>query len=146
MNINTRKQRAIRILAIFMLVSCAFSFSAKSQTKVVLDTLDNRHQQCLDSGYHMLDCSSHFYDEMDSMLNVVYKGIRSKLDNAGKEQLKSKQQAWLKQRDKHFHVLYSEAQASGVTGSDVHMVYFNKAAYYVRKRVEELIKLYGDPL
>src|SRR5690349_21556991 len=79
-----------------------FSLAGQAQTASTVQGMENKYQNCLDKGKDMLGCSKANYRQMDSMLNTVYKSLRSSLDSSQKAQLKNEQIQWLVKRDKYF--------------------------------------------
>lgn len=124
-------------------VLLSISVKAKSQTIGYLDKLDDRQLECLDKGVNMLDCSAHYYAQMDSMLNHVYQGIRQRLTEAQKADLKHNQLEWLKKRDAHADEVRTEFK-DDLSGSDLQMVVTDKQTVFVRERILEMIRKYGD--
>jgi len=118
------------------LIMGKFSFS---QTASTINKLDDAYQNCLDQGVDMVGCSTHYYKQMDSMLNIVYKKVREKNDSSGRAALKSSQLKWLSDRDKHFKQIDNEP-SDGIGGEDKEMIAVDKKTQYVRVRVLELIK------
>ena len=121
-------------LLLFFIYTASFS-----QTTSTIDKLDSSYQSCLDKGMDMYGCSLHYYNQMDSMLNIVYKQLRAKKDSSQKIILKSKQLKWLSARDKYFKQVDNEP-SNGLDGNDRRMAAIDKKALYVEKRVIELIK------
>ena len=67
-----------------------------------LDQMDSSCQHCIDEGFNFVDCSNKLYIQVDSVLNVVYKLMKSKMDASTFMQLKQEQLKWLKKRDQFF--------------------------------------------
>jgi uncharacterized protein YecT (DUF1311 family) len=131
-----------RLLITFVLL-ISMAFVGKTQTQKTIDSIKVTYQNCLDKGEKMLGCTYWYYDQMDSLLNVVYKMLRSKLDSTGKAQLKSEQVRWLSKRDTYFKKLDKELQAqtkAGEAGRDEEMIAIDQQTDYVRERVEALIR------
>jgi uncharacterized protein YecT (DUF1311 family) len=132
---------------LLILSALALSVCANGQTLKYLDKMDSRYQDCLDKGVDMYGCSVRHYEQMDSMLNYVYRSIRAKMDSTQKSNLKSQQLAWLKKRDQYFKETVAEAKKEfedDLSATDVQMVYTNKQAVFVKKRVADLLKTHGD--
>lgn len=121
-----------------------FSFALKgfSQNLSTVKIIDSRYQSCLDKGKNMYGCSQYYYFQMDSMLNVVYKKIRNKMDSTQKTILKEEQLKWLKNRDKHYKEIDAEPKEEGISPEDNKMVLIDKKAEYIEDRVVYLIKKY----
>ncbi len=103
--------------------------------------LTNKNQKCLDSGEFMYECSNKFHLEIDSLLNVVYNNIRSKLKKEDKNILKTEQLSWLKSRDLKFKKIESEKTGLG-NGLDELMIKQQSKADFVLKRINFLITNY----
>jgi uncharacterized protein YecT (DUF1311 family) len=115
-----------------------------SQTKNTVDSLQNEEQKCLDKGQYMLGCSLNFYNQMDSLLNVVYFKLYHSLDTSNQGKLKKEQKLWLTKRDKIFKLnaqkTHEEAVKDGFDGGqDERMILADKNATVVKQRVLELI-------
>lgn len=131
----------------FIISSVIFTFSCLTgfaQTQKTIDSLETQYQTCLDKGQYMLGCSKLFYSQMDSLLNVRYKKLRSMCDSVQKENLKDEQLEWLSSRDKQFiqnqRQVNKEAKKDGYTGGqDETMILTDTNANYVKQRVIKLI-------
>lgn len=135
--------RAIKNISISILF-CLTSLTGFAQTNNVVDTLEDQYQACLDKGEGMLGCSDLFYRQMDSLLNLQYKKLRSMCDNVQKSNLKAQQLKWLSKRDKQFKQNQVEtkkaAQESGYDGGEIEtMTLIDKNAMFVKARVIELM-------
>ncbi|UAY52965.1 lysozyme inhibitor LprI family protein [Ferruginibacter albus] len=124
---------------------CLTYLAGFSQTIKTIDSLETQYQSCLDQGDRMLRCSETFYYQIDSLLNVRYKKLRSMCDSTQKKNLKSEQLAWLSKRDKQFksyrQQVYKEAKKGGYNGGeDETMIITDKNAQFVKARLIELIK------
>lgn len=127
------------VLLLFILVS----MHCNSQTLKTVSKLEIVHQDCLDTGVAMRICSLKYYNQSDSLLNVVYKKLRLKLSTDEQSKLKKEQLIWLKKRDQYFKKAYSDTKKDGYfeEGSrDFDMVVYDLKADYVFVRVKELIK------
>jgi len=129
--------RITTIVVIFLIFSGNRCFS---QTINTMDSLENCYQSCLDKGQNMLNCSKVYYQQMDSMLNTVYKDLRKKITPAEASQLKDSQIQWLKKRDKYFENIVLEPEEKSLSKEDQEMVILDKKCEFVRDRVLELMK------
>jgi len=134
------------IQRINLLLACILfcrTVTVNAQTLETITDLSNKHQICLDSGTHMLYCSRRYYTEMDSMLNLVYRNLRTRLSEKRKTELKTEQIKWLHKRDedhKHTVKTYEKYVKSGEWGPEMYlMIYYDHDAEFIRKRVVELI-------
>ena len=117
------------------------SFSQKFK---IVDSLENKYQSCLDKGQNMLGCANTFYGQMDSLLNLQYKKLLSKMGAADGARLKNEQRKWLAERDKQFALLkqqvHKEAVDNGFAGGqDEQMILTERKAIFVKQRVVELL-------
>lgn len=127
------------ILSLFIL----FSFHCTAQTMKTVTKLEIAHQDCLDTGIGMKNCSITYYYQSDSLLNLAYKNLRLKLSSQEKSKLRTEQLGWLKKRDQYFRKVYIDTKKEGYFeegSSDFDMVIFDLKADYVFVRVKELIK------
>jgi len=137
------KRNLIITIVIYLFIGSP-NFSL-AQPNVVLKTLQDKYQKCLDQGANMVSCSLKYYEQMDSLLNVQYKILRSKCDSIQKANLKDEQLSWLKNRDMAFKLnkkkSKEELNTNGISGGqDEQMLVHDKNAEYVKQRVIELSK------
>ena len=121
------------------------SFSSYSQENKAIQKLDTELQNCLDTGSGMLNCTQVYYNQIDDLLNVTYKKIRTSLKKSEHEKLKSQQLAWLKKRDQYFKKVQGETakELDGDNSSqDYRMICIHKNALFVKDRIIELEKVY----
>jgi uncharacterized protein YecT (DUF1311 family) len=128
----------------FFVIFISICFTTFSQTKETVDSLETQYQACLDKGQFMLGCSEAFYFQMDSLLNLEYKKLRSKCDSIQKENLKDEQLQWLSKRDKQFkqnqQQEHKNAKEGGYDGGqDETMMLTDDNAKFVKERVLKLI-------
>jgi uncharacterized protein YecT (DUF1311 family) len=123
------------ILPILFLLSAYCSFAQPAKT---IHKMDSLYQLCLDKGQDMAGCSYKYYDQMDSMLHVVYKMARVRLDTSVRVKLNKGQLDWVAKRDEYFKTLTTKNYGTG--GNDREMMMEDDKATYVRKRVMELLK------
>jgi uncharacterized protein YecT (DUF1311 family) len=86
----------------------------------------------------MPDCAFRFYDQMDSLLNVVYRRLYAGYGLTQQSRLKQQQRAWLKKRDEYFRRIAKEKEE--LQGGDAAMIKADKKAQFVRDRVVVLIR------
>jgi uncharacterized protein YecT (DUF1311 family) len=137
--------RKFKTILISILI-CLFYLTASAQTNSTIKTLEIQHQACLDKGQYMLGCTKIFYYQMDSLLNVQYKKLRSKCQGLQKENLKDEQLEWLLKRDKQFNLnkqsVNKQAKKEGYDGGqDETMILIQENAMFIKKRVVELISI-----
>lgn len=126
-----------------LFISITLTLNCSSQTLKTIDEIERSHQECLDRGDYMKGCSIKYYNESDSLLNIVYKNLKSKLNTEEQIKLKKEQLKWLKNRDNYFEKVYLETINEGlfIEGTnDFDMVVINQKAVFVFKRVKVLIK------
>jgi uncharacterized protein YecT (DUF1311 family) len=126
------------ILSVFILITS----KVQAQTQTQLNSLNNKYQACLDKGINMLRCSNLYYNQMDSLLNVVYNRLRISMNPSEKTVLKNEQLKWLKTRDAYFKKVDKENGIGGkeYVGTDFQMIAIDEKAQFVRERVEELME------
>jgi uncharacterized protein YecT (DUF1311 family) len=137
--------RKFKTIIISILI-CFFYLTVSAQTNSTIKTLEIQHQACLDKGQYMLGCTKIFYYQMDSLLNVQYKKLRSKCQGLQKENLKDEQLEWLLKRDKQFNLnkqsVNKQAKKEGYDGGqDETMILIQENAMFIKKRVVELISI-----
>ncbi|GAA4165426.1 hypothetical protein GCM10022217_37640 [Chryseobacterium ginsenosidimutans] len=115
--------------------------SCNSQTLKTIEQFENKHQDCLDTGINMKNCSAKYYNQSDSLLNIVYKKLKANLNSTEQTKLKNEQLYWLKKRDSYFKKAYLEAKNEGPfpEPDDLEMVYLDKKSNFIMDRVKELI-------
>ena len=94
------------LLLLFTIITLNFCGYSQTLKKVV--EIENKYQECLDSGIGMKNCAIKFYSTSDSLLNVAYKNYKIKLKVLEQNKLKSEQKIWLKKRDDYFKKAYKE--------------------------------------
>ena len=125
-------------LLIFFVLFGYCSFGQTQKTMVILET---SYQACLDKGINMLGCSQVYYQQMDSMLNLVYKKVRKTMTPCQISRLKIEQLKWLANRDKYFKNIVLNTEERLLDEEDKEMVITDKKSDFVRERVVELIKI-----
>ncbi|QLC65083.1 DUF1311 domain-containing protein [Flavobacterium sp. LPB0248] len=127
------------LLALLVLIS----FKSNSQTLETVSKMKSDYQKCLDKGNNMSGCSIMYYNQSDSLLNVVYKNLKERISSKEQSKLKKEQLEWLKKRDLYFEKVYADTKREGnfKEGTrDFEMVVFDEKANFVFGRVKELIK------
>jgi uncharacterized protein YecT (DUF1311 family) len=89
-----------------LFISIILTLNCSSQTLKTINEIEQSHQECLDRGGYMKGCSIKYYNESDSLLNSVYKNLKSKLNAEEQIKLKKEQLKWLKNRDNYFEKIY----------------------------------------
>ncbi len=121
----------------------AFGFAAKAQTAKTIDDMAAKHQARLDTGIDMYGTTLLYYNQMDSMLNMVYQKLRASLDDKAKDSLKRDELAWLKERDKFFKEQdknMKDELKKGEWGTEpLEMFKYQAQADFVKERVLALI-------
>jgi uncharacterized protein YecT (DUF1311 family) len=126
------------ILTLFVIL---LTINLSAQSVETVDMLQQRYQKCLDSGQAMRNCALVFYNQMDSLLNVVYNQLRSNSDSLQKINLKDDQKDWLISRDNYFKKGKAGLKGKAKTLSqDAEMMMHDKNALFVKSRVLELLK------
>jgi len=137
-------KKLISVLLLFVISVGAYAQQGRS-----LLELQGAYQDCLDTGNNGYGCAVGFYQQMDSLLNVVYNGISAKSNPEQKENLKDEQLEWLAKRDIYFkkNFLAVKKNSPAVTptnlahaSKDDKMIMYGANAAYVKSRVAELMK------
>ncbi|MDO3696044.1 lysozyme inhibitor LprI family protein [Wenyingzhuangia sp. chi5] len=125
-----------KIISIFAFI---ISLNVSSQDfNESLKKLETENQKCLDKGKFMYECSLSFYKKSDSLLNVVYKQVRKKMNSAEKDKLKNEQLKWLKIRNQKFENINNSDTRLG-NGLDNLMIKEQEKAVIVNERTKYLI-------
>jgi uncharacterized protein YecT (DUF1311 family) len=136
------KKTLYAILITLILSSCSDRKDYRGQ----LEQLDKEHQNCLDKGERMMDCSYQYSKQMDSMLNVVYKDLMSTYDTEHKNKLRTEERIWIQKRDKELKRIYNTInklrETEDLVPQDDMMIAYDEKAELIRKRVIELIDKY----
>ncbi|WP_189358199.1 lysozyme inhibitor LprI family protein [Algibacter mikhailovii] len=103
-----------------------------------LEIIEKENQECLDKGKFMFNCSVKYYQENDSLLNIVYNKIERNLNSEEKLKIRESQIEWLELRDKEFKKINSENTGFG-NGLDDKMFKYQKKAEFVSERIKYLI-------
>jgi uncharacterized protein YecT (DUF1311 family) len=111
-------------------------------TPTFIEHLEDLHQTCLDRGENMWNCSNDFYNQMDSLLNVVYRNIKNKSTSEAAKSLKQDELKWLEKRNKEFIRIDKEKDVKNLGVTDASMVAIDQKAEYVKDRVLFLLKNY----
>ncbi|ABQ06396.1 lysozyme inhibitor LprI family protein [Flavobacterium johnsoniae] len=126
------------ILLVFVLAS----MYCNSQTLETVYKMKSDYQKCLNKGQNMRNCALEYYNQSDSLLNVSYKNLKSKISSKEQSKLKKEQLEWLKKRDQFFQKVYSDTKKEGnfIEGTqDFEMIIYDEQAKFVFGRVKELI-------
>ncbi|MGN7809630.1 lysozyme inhibitor LprI family protein [Flavobacterium sp. 22076] len=126
------------ILLVFVLAS----MYCNSQTLETVYKMKSDYQKCLNKGQNMRNCALEYYNQSDSLLNVSYKSLKSKISSKEQSKLKKEQLEWLKKRDQFFQKVYSDTKKEGnfIEGTqDFEMIIYDEQAKFVFGRVKELI-------
>lgn len=118
------------------------SIHCNSQTLETVYKMKSSYQSCLNKGGDMRNCAVVYYNQSDSLLNVVYKNLKSKISSKEQSKLKKEQLEWLKKRDQFFEKVYSDTKKEGnfrEGSSDFDMIILDHEATFVFGRVKELI-------
>jgi len=114
-----------------------------SQIEKTIDSLRKVEQACLDSGMNMPYCSYAYMQQIDSLLNLVYKKLLLKLDPAAQKELKADELNWIKEKDLYFKEVdkeFEDSVKSGEWGRDMRMIVYDNKSDFIEKRVLLLSK------
>jgi uncharacterized protein YecT (DUF1311 family) len=126
---------------ITMLSTFFIGIQCSGQTVKTMDSLEESYQICLDKGANMLACSQVYYQQMDTMLNLVNKRLYKNLSASQRSALKSQQLKWLSRRDQYFKNIPLEPEEKILEKEDREMVVTDRRAGFVKERVIELLKM-----
>ena len=137
---------------IFLVVGMLALMHSRSygQTLETIRSLKESERQCLDKGQNMLRCTTIFYIEMDSVLNLAYSSLRNKLNAAEIAALKKNEQEWIKKKDAYFknHVREVELQINAKKSEwgelGYQFLYADEADFIKERAVELITKLNGS--
>ena len=136
------KATTIYILISVLCLSSYKSAAQKSITPQLLEHIDSLHQTCLDSGANMWNCANDFNNQMDSLLNVVYRNVKSKLTPEQFQTLKQEQLKWIRKRDDVYSKTNNENTKDGLSATDASMAALDQEAEFVKERILYLLKVY----
>ncbi len=134
--------QSVRTSSFLVLFFMLIGIKSHSQSLKTIEKIEKSYQECLDSGNNMRGCSINYYTKADSLLNVVYQKKREKRTDLEKNNLKKEQLKWLKKRDLYFKKEYSNLKKEDLVmegSTDFDMIYYDRKASFVMKRVKELI-------
>lgn len=134
----------VKVFLLFSMLA-AIQCSSYAQTLETIRSLETSNHQCLDNGQNMLRCTTVFYIEMDSILNVAYSSLRKRLTVGELEVLKREEREWIKKKDAYFkkHVSEVELQVDAKKsewGEIGYQVLYADEADFIKERAIELIK------
>jgi uncharacterized protein YecT (DUF1311 family) len=126
-----------QFLTILLIAFTHSSFSQILIKKSEIISIEKNHQLCLDKGVFMSECSIHYFNQMDSCLNVAYNQLLVRLKPSQKEIFKREQLSWLKSKKEVFDRIN---KTNKVEGQDGKMIRTDLKADYVKERVLFLIQ------
>ncbi|ANH81964.1 hypothetical protein A8C56_14185 [Niabella ginsenosidivorans] len=137
------KKNRYKKLFVFLLLE--ISLYAQSQTRADVDRLyEQQLQHCADATGHTDQCNRRLYDGLDSLLNVAYKNLLSKLSPSKRSALQKEERNWIKKRDLQFQQFEKEVNThdgTSVPGTEIYDTFlYEKKNELVRKRVLQLIE------
>ena len=108
-----------------------------------ISEINKDEQSCKDTGANnFFNCSQKVYKQADSLLNVVYKGLKAQMSLTEFDQLKEEQKQWLKKRDANALEIDKEAshslQQSGNEASAALAI--RRKTSFIEDRIIELLK------
>ena len=132
--------KPIKLLAFCLLVLSAGETAAQSVKP--LEEINTRYQSCLDTGVDMSGCSKRHFQQIDSLLHVTYRYLKSGLGATEKETLKKEQLAWLEERKNFFrqeNAILQKKSEAGEGGLDLAMISYDSKADFLRERLLVLL-------
>ncbi|HTA27098.1 MAG TPA: lysozyme inhibitor LprI family protein [Bacteroidia bacterium] len=124
-----------RLLFFIVLVS---GYSSIAQPSAALQKFDSMHQACMYKTNNALICSERYAKQMDSMLQVVYKMARVRLDTTVRKNLNAEQAKWIQERDSYLTIQTHNDEDLDENSRKVDMT--EKRANYDRRRLAQLLK------
>jgi uncharacterized protein YecT (DUF1311 family) len=128
---------------IIVVILLAISINGNTQTLKTVKDLKSSYQICLDQGNYMAGCSIDYYNQVDSLLNVVYQNLKHQLNSEDRPKFLQEQKEWLKKRDAYFRKITKTTIKEGVFSegtADFEMVVTDKKADFVVERLKVLIE------
>ena len=131
-----------RMKKIVFLLLFLCSISGFSQTIEDVEALKNEHQDCLDLGENLVDCSVTYYDKTNALFDKVFRRVRERSTPSEKKKLKDEQLLWMNKKGAYFDKIYNDTKEELGTdqGEDFKMMVSAKRADFVNQRIIELIK------
>lgn len=115
-----------------------------AQTKrAVVDSLEKGYQRCLAQTRYTYGCALEYYQQMDSMLDIVYRQLYSRLDTSRRRNLKVEQGLWIEKKESYFKLLDTRVEkfrSKTLAGLDDQAIATDQKAAYIKERVTALIK------
>jgi uncharacterized protein YecT (DUF1311 family) len=113
--------------------------------QAAIDSLENQYQRCLSKGQYMYGCALEYYRQLDSMLDLVYRQLYSRLDTSRRQRLAVQQIQWKEKKDAYFKLLDTRVEKlhkKTLAGLDDRAIATDHKAAYIKDRVTELISRY----
>jgi len=113
--------------------------------KAAIDSLESRYQRCLAKSQYMYGCALEYYRDLDSMLDLVYRQLYSKLDTSRRQNLVVQQSLWKEKKEAYFKLLDTRVEKlhkKTLAGLDDQVIATDHKAAYIKDRVTELISRY----
>ncbi len=129
---------------LLLFLSLLMGIQTFAQTKrTVIDSLERNYQRCLSKSQYMYGCALEYYQQMDSMLDIVYRQLYTSLDTSRRRNLKVEQVLWQERRASYFKLLdtrVEKVRAKTLAGLDDQAIATDQKAAYIKERVTALIK------
>lgn len=109
----------------------------------VVDSLERTYQLCLAQSRYTYGCALEYYQQMDSMLDIVYRRLYTSLDTSRRRNLKVEQGLWLEKKESYFKLLDARVEkfrGKTLAGLDDQAITTDQKAAYIKERVTALIK------
>lgn len=128
---------------LFLCMTMCLSLSAFGQiSKNAVDSLDKQYQQNLGGGKSPYACALQYYNEMDSLLNVVYNQLVTTMNDPQRESLQISQEQWTEKKEAYFKeidIRVEKKRPMTLAGLDDDMIVTDNKAAYIKNRVMELL-------
>lgn len=115
-----------------------------AQSRVILDSLDKRYQECLSLHSGQYNCAQQYYRSMDSLLHHSYSRLCTQLDSTGRQSLQLEQTDWEERKTAYFELLdarVDKQHKTTLSGLDDRVISTDNKAAYLRNRVLQLARL-----
>jgi uncharacterized protein YecT (DUF1311 family) len=134
----------MRKLLLFLSLMVGVKTYAQTRRSVV-DSLERTYQLCLAQSRYTYGCALEYYQQMDSMLDIVYRRLYTSLDTSRRRNLKVEQGLWLEKKESYFKLLDARVEkfrGKTLAGLDDQAITTDQKAAYIKERVTALIKSY----
>jgi uncharacterized protein YecT (DUF1311 family) len=132
----------MRKLLLFLSLMVGVKSFAQNR-RAVIDSLERNYQRCLTQSRYTYGCALEYYQQMDSMLDIVYRQLYTSLDTSRRRNLKVEQGLWQEKKESYFRLLDTRVEkfrSKTLAGLDDQAIATDHKAAYIKERVTALIK------